>query len=212
MDSIHNYLKELLSPGDYWFIFQKIDGIISVYVNQEPQPKMGYTLIQAIRLSTNLKFPIFIDLKINNLYYSCPCVNCCSCGLRPPAFSNSDYKIFDRNGVESTLSTPEYYNIPQLFRFDHRYLNHTDEINEIYGVKLWVLSDKKYLEIVEKGIRNATPVFELAGLENLLRGYGREIGRIKFITSSLNIPPNMLQMIKVAKDIGCYSIQVKINL
>lgn len=212
MDSIHNYLKETLISGDYWFIYQKIDGIVSVYVNQEPKPRLGYSVIQEIRITTDLKFPQLLDLKIDNLYYSCPCVIRCSCSLHPPKFSNQDYKIFDRNHIESSMPTELYYSIPQLFRFNHEYLDRTDEINAKYGVKLWVLSNKKYLEIVEQGYGNALPIFEIGGLENLVRTYGREIGKIKFVCGSLNINPNMLHIIKLAKELGCYTIQVKINL
>lgn len=207
MSVIYNYLNTIIPHGTYWFIYQKIDEKVYIYVNCEPKCIDGYHTIEQIKLSSNLKFPYYINMFITELHYACECTDKCKKLCNPPKFIG-DYDIYDRNNIKSIVTTERYYKLSSLVRFNHSYMDKLDKLKSDYNVLFWVKWDYNKIEISDLEYDDGIPVYEIDTAKRILNIYPSKL--IIRITS-LNLSESILQVIEIAKELQIINKKIIMN-
>ena len=209
MSSIYNYLLSVVEPGDYWLTYQQIDSIITVYVNVKPVQHDGYSIIEQIRVSTNMKFKFPINLIVNKMYYSCACQHKCKLCI-PPRFIG-EYDIYDRNHILAGVTTSQYYQLSPLARFNHFYIDHLTDLKKDYNVICWVRWSARVIEIIDSDYVDGIPIYDIETVQKLL--YPAEDATELIISvPSLDISPTMLEIINIFKNLNIKNKHIKIQL
>lgn len=210
MNTIYNYLSSVIQCGDYWLTYQNKDNEVCVYINCESKYSSGYTRIEQVRLPTNLVFNQYLNIFIDKLYYACKCTTKCKHNCNPPKFLGS-YKIYDRNGIESTVTMQEYYSLSPLARFDHSYLCKLDELKQDYEVLFWVQWTGNKVKIIDATYANGLPVYDLDTAKRILL-VCIDVPKLVFILPSMNFSESIQATIDMAKELPIKNKSLKINI
>jgi len=210
MTTKYNYLMSVVTPGEHWLTYQKIDNVVSVYVNVEPPLPDGYSIIEQIRVPTNLSFYNTISILIDKMYYACRCVEKCKNKCEPPRFLGN-YDVYDRNYVLANISLDQYYNLSPLVRFNHTYLSNLGSIKKDFNVLCWFRWDTTRIEIIDTDYIDGYPIYDFDQARRILVA-ASDIPTLIFILPSLEISETMLSIINMSKDLPIKFKYAKINL
>lgn len=209
MNTIYKYLVSVIKPGDYWIIYQQVNNRVSVYINCEPKPSDGYSIIKQIRLPTNLKFDELIELKIDEMHYSCRCSDKCRKLCEPPRFID-DYSIYDRFGMISTVDIDTYYKLSPLARYDHSNLYNLNMLKSKYDVLFWVKWKNNKIKFIDKDYVDGLPVYDFETAKKMLT-LCSDIPKVVFV-SKVEISDTIKQLIEIAKEVYIKNKIIKIYI
>ena len=210
MDTIYKYLVSIIKPGNYWFIYQQINGSNPiVYINCEPKKPEGYTVIKQIKISCDLKFEELIDIKIDELHYACQCVDKCKNICNPPRF-RGNYQIYDRFGMLSTVDIDLYYTLSPLARYDHSNLYNLDMLKSKYDVLFWVKWKTNKVKFIDKDYVDGLPMYDFDTAKKIL-SVCSDIPKVVFI-SKVEISDTIKTLIDMSKEVYIKNKVIKIYI